>query len=262
MLCVHVARGAGAGRPDALHAPTHHMHVLELRGVFKRYRAGIPGCSAAIDALRGIDLFVRSGEIVGIAGPPGAGKTTLLLCAAGLLRPDAGTVSWFGASSIRPCRPAGTAYVTAGGVPYRFMTVREVLENHAILNRLEPATSASLVDGAIGTTGLAGLAAARVAELALGAMRRLALAQALLGAPRLWLIDDLHPDPDPGEAAVLSSILAALVAGGSTVLYASRDADAVAQVATRMLALSLGRIRGDVDPARGRNLHRVAERPH
>lgn len=72
--------------------------ALELRGVRKRFVAGVGGCLASADVLRGIDLDVDSSESVAIVGRPGAGKSTLLLCAAGLLSADAGTASWFGDS--------------------------------------------------------------------------------------------------------------------------------------------------------------------
>jgi ABC-type multidrug transport system ATPase subunit len=79
-------------RPHARPSPP----ALELRGVHKSYRAGIPGCLARADVLRGADLRVLPGEVVGIAGGVGAGKSTLLLCAAGLLRADRGMVARFG----------------------------------------------------------------------------------------------------------------------------------------------------------------------
>ena len=70
--------------------------VLQLRGVRKRFLAGVSGCLATADVLRGVDLDVDAGESVAIVGPAGSGKSTLLLCAAGLLRSDAGSISWFG----------------------------------------------------------------------------------------------------------------------------------------------------------------------
>lgn len=73
-------------------------HALRITGLYKAFRAGIPGCTAHAQVLRGATLLVQPGEIVGIAGSVGTGKTTLLLCAAGLLRPDAGHVSAFGRS--------------------------------------------------------------------------------------------------------------------------------------------------------------------
>ena len=70
--------------------------ALELRGVSKRFVVGTITCRGAVHALRSVDLTVRCGESVGILGGPGSGKSTLLLCAAGLLRPDVGELSWFG----------------------------------------------------------------------------------------------------------------------------------------------------------------------
>jgi len=70
--------------------------ALQLRGVRKRFVAGVSGCLASADVLRGIDLDVDAGESVAIVGPAGCGKSTLLLCAAGLLRSDSGTIAWFG----------------------------------------------------------------------------------------------------------------------------------------------------------------------
>jgi len=82
--------------------------ALHLRGVRKRFVAGVHGCLASVDVLRGIDLDLDPGESAAVIGAPGSGKSTLLLCAAGLLRTDAGTRSWFGDSA--PVTAAARAY--------------------------------------------------------------------------------------------------------------------------------------------------------
>lgn len=69
--------------------------ALELRAITKRYVAGAGSCSIRADVLRGIDLTVHGGESLAVIGAAASGKSTLLLCAAGLLRPDAGAVRWF-----------------------------------------------------------------------------------------------------------------------------------------------------------------------
>ena len=66
--------------------------ALEVRGLWKTYLVGIPGCSARVSVLCGVDLQVARGERVGILGRPASGKTTLLHCLAGLRRPDAGRI--------------------------------------------------------------------------------------------------------------------------------------------------------------------------
>ena len=66
--------------------------LLEMRGVVHVWRAGAGACSATVRSLRGVDLCVRAGEVVALAGAPGSGKTTLLLCAAGIACPESGEV--------------------------------------------------------------------------------------------------------------------------------------------------------------------------
>jgi ABC-type multidrug transport system ATPase subunit len=82
--------------------------ALEVSRLSKRFVAGCGSCLASAHALADVDLTVAEGESVALLGPSGSGKTTLLLCAAGLMAPDAGLVSWFGdadrAASVRRTR--------------------------------------------------------------------------------------------------------------------------------------------------------------
>lgn len=73
--------------------------ALEIRGLRKRFTVGYGSCLASAEVLRGIDLSVSPGDVLAIVGGVASGKSTLLLCAAGLLRADAGDVRWFGVSS-------------------------------------------------------------------------------------------------------------------------------------------------------------------
>src|SRR5262245_56258661 len=73
--------------------------ALSAHGVAKQFIAGGQGCRAQVVALRCASVVARRGEVIVLVGSPGAGKSTLLLCAAGLLRPDAGMLRWFGSSA-------------------------------------------------------------------------------------------------------------------------------------------------------------------
>ena len=104
--------------------PQHPL--LQLQDVAKTFRAGIAGCAAWVRVLEGVDLEVAAEECVVIQGSRGAGKSTLLLLAAGLLRPDRGTVRWRGES-------AGTA--TRCGVHYvlnREAAIAAVQARHSV----------------------------------------------------------------------------------------------------------------------------------
>ena len=70
--------------------------AVQVRGLRKSYIAGVGSCLATVEVLRDIELTLCAGEAVGIEGAPGCGKSTLLLCLAGLIRPDAGDIVWFG----------------------------------------------------------------------------------------------------------------------------------------------------------------------
>jgi putative ABC transport system ATP-binding protein len=82
--------------------------ALEVSRISKQFLAGCGSCLASAHALADVDLGVAEGESVALVGPRGSGKTTLLLCAAGLMAPDGGLVSWFGdsdrAASLRRVR--------------------------------------------------------------------------------------------------------------------------------------------------------------
>ena len=196
---------------------------LALRGISKSYSAGIRGCSATVHVLRDLDLDLSSSEIVALRAAPAAGKTTLLMCAAGLLRPDRGTVAWFGCPPRRDAAtPVGISYVSDRPFPYAFLSVREAVEYAAIVRDLPLADHASRVSEALELTNLAALAHRRVDELVGSQLSRLALASALLARPRLLLVDDLGSGCDAAAARDLIALLRFSAENGAGVLVAGR----------------------------------------
>ena len=224
--------------------------AVVIEKLVKRYRAGIAGCSAVVDALRGVDLAVAEGEVLGLLGPPAAGKSTLLLCIAGLLRPDQGTITWFERGHRAPMPPPGIAYAPERSVHYSFLTVRESLEYYATLQDIPGARGR--IEDAMHASALKGHAHRRVALLSRGMRQRLDIARALLSSPRLLLLDEPLADLDPGARRTSREILRTLAGQGVTLIIATRESFALEGVATRLVTLVGGRIRGSL-PMSGRS---------
>ena len=215
------------------------MHsALSIRDLHRSYRAGISGCSATVQALRGIELDVECGEIVAIVGERGAGKTTLLQCAAGQLRPDRGSVSWLGITGDLTCRPPGVVYVPEKAVYYSSLTVREALEYYATVTEVASTQRSLQVSEALRRCSLASEIERRIQSLTDGQLRRLGIAQALLASPRLLLVDS--GATDRGRAGEVAPVLTELASQGVGVVVAARTPESVRSYATRTLRLALG----------------------
>ena len=209
--------------------------VFEMRGVVKRFRAGVRGCSASVLALDGFDLIVRAGERVGVLGPAGSGKSTLILCAAGLARPDEGVVRWRGSARLADHR--GIALADDREALYAFLTVRETLDHYLTRHDLESVDRDTLVTRAIAMTGLAAAADCRLSLLPNGTRRRVSLAQAMLMDPWLLLVDGTIDALPRADAATVRAALVSVAAKGCAVVVSSRDAGALAGMVTRVVAI-------------------------
>lgn len=113
--------------------------LLLMGGVDKSFGAGVRGCSAEVRVLAGAALVVGAGEIVGVAGEPGSGKSTLLLCAAGRVRPERGSVAWYGLSAVA----AGVRAHTP-----RYLDLRDAFERREMVRALEAEAGLLLLDHA------------------------------------------------------------------------------------------------------------------
>jgi ABC-2 type transport system ATP-binding protein len=223
--------------------------ALSIHGLTKTYRSGVAGCSANVDALRGVDLEVDEGELLGVLGPNGAGKSTLLLCIAGLLKPDGGIIAWFGCERWPGGRPPGLAYAPERSMYHRFLSVRETLEFCATLHELAPAERSRRVADAIERVDLTAHAAKRISQLSRGMTQRLGIAQALIGQPRLLLLDETLSGLDPVAARDVRVLLRSLRDEGTTILLSSHDMLALEHLASRVVVMKDGRSHASFDPA-------------
>lgn len=217
--------------------------ALDLRDVTVRYGAHGGAHPPALDTAT---LVVAAGECIGIAGGPGSGTTTLLLAAAGLVGPDSGRVRWFGSHRWPEGR---AAYVPASADGHPYLSVRAWLDFAAAQVADMPGGAFPDVEAAIASAGLEEFASVRVGHLTRGVSARVALAGALLIAPRILLLDRPFDALSAGERVRFAQILGVLRRGGATVVVTSRDALALASIVPdRLYYLAGGRV-GSASPA-------------
>jgi ABC-2 type transport system ATP-binding protein len=216
--------------------------ALSVKGLNKTYHAGARSRAIAVPALRDVSVDVGVGEIVGLVGRPGAGKSTLLLCLAGLLKPDGGTINWFGEQLTGHHVPPGLAYVPQRAGYYSFLTVREALEYYATLHDLSTANRVAQVEAAMKEVCLHIHATRRVSTLSPSLVQRLGLAQSLIGSPRAMLLDEtlsgegLLFDPD------IVSVLTRLTRRGITIILAAPNPVELHRIAARIINIVEGRV--------------------
>jgi len=222
--------------------------ALSIQQLVKHYRAGPRGHSEIVRALDGVNITVDEGEIVGVTGARGAGKSTLLLCAAGLVRPDAGVIRWFGARVQPPAIPPGIAHVPQRSSYYSFLTLREALEYYATLHDLGTRDRAVQVDRAMREVALCDYATRRVGCLAPALLQRLGLAQALIGAPRALLLDETLSG-ELMNCVEVRAVLRRLAGCGVSILIAAEDAIRLGNLANRIVLLAAGRVNAPIETA-------------
>lgn len=192
--------------------------------------------------LGGVELRAEPGEVIAIAGPNGAGKSTLLRVAAGLLRPASGRSTVDGADSLKASRAGAVSWCGGGEAAFtRRLTLRAALVFHARILGLDAAETRDRIDGLATTFGIAEHLDARADQCSSGLRQRGAVVRALLGRPRVVLMDEPLRGVDAGSVLPLAAAMRTQLAGAA-VLWVSHDADELALVATRTLHLRDGRL--------------------
>lgn len=177
----------------------------------------------AVQALRGLSLGVRQGEIYGLLGPNGSGKTTFIRCLAGLVHPDAGSLRILDGPPRSAIAQGRVGYMTQAAALYAELSVEENLGFFAGLLGLEDARSR--IEEALRTVDLLDRRTSVVATLSGGMRQRASLAAALLHSPTLLLLDEPTVGIDPALRRDFWDHFRSLAAGGVTILVSSHVMD-------------------------------------
>ena len=228
------------------------MSIIEASGLARTFRSR----KRTVQAVRGVDLTVTDGEIVGFLGPNGAGKTTTLRMLTTLLRPTAGSATVAGADLLRD--PVGVrrriGYVpqaigqTMGGTSDQCLVIEEMLDQGA-LYRIGKADAARRAELLIGQLDLAGLEQRPVKTLSGGQRRRLEIALGLVHQPPLVFLDEPTTGLDPQSRSNLWGHIRRIRAElGTTVFLTTHYLEEADALCDRVLIIDHGVIVAEGTP--------------
>ena len=225
--------------PDTPHQ-VGTRNILEARGAAKRF--------GGLQALGGVDLDVREGEILGLVGPNGSGKTTLINVISGFYPLSGGTITVDGAEigNLPAHEIARRGVARTYQIPRPFVNM-SVLDNVAMAATFggPPRSAAEIRDEAlhwIGFTGLAGKEEALPAELNLHERKFLELARALSARPKLLLLDEVLSGLNPAEVDNAIRLVRAIRAQGATIVFVEHLMRAVVELSDRVAVLNEGKL--------------------
>ncbi|MEV8117793.1 ABC transporter ATP-binding protein [Streptomyces xiamenensis] len=224
-------------------APILTTHDLALTYTTKR---------GTVDAVRGIDMSVEPGEILGFLGPNGAGKSTTLRMLTTLLAPTRGTATVAGhdlATEQAAVRRA-IGYVAQSGGTDPHETVRDELTLQARLYRLTRAEAHARVAGLAEDLDLTDLLDRKCAALSGGQRRRLDIAMALTHRPRVLFLDEPTTGLDPGSRADLWNLIRRIRSeDGTTIFLTTHYLDEADALSDRLIVVDDGRVAAEGTPA-------------
>lgn len=207
--------------------------LLSVNGITKSFDG--------MQALAGVHLELRAGEILGLVGPNGSGKTTLINVISGVYKPDGGEVIYRG-QKIQGLAPHRLTHLGINRTfqvpkPFKIMSVRDNIRVAAIFG----GRGRSSVDDVLAQTGLTELAERAAETLNTSQQKQLDLARALATRPKLLLVDEIGAGQNPQELHATAERLLALRASGIALLVVEHLLKFLGQITTRVIVLNAGK---------------------
>jgi ABC-2 type transport system ATP-binding protein len=214
------------------------MNAIEASHVSKRY--------GRIQALGDVSFTIGKGEVIGLLGPNGAGKTTLMKILTGYLEPDEGEARIQGLDVIADplAAQARVGYLPESAPLYADMLVQEYLDTMAALRGVAPGQRREAILEAVRATGLTERLLSPIHTLSKGFRQRVGLAQAIVHAPDVLILDEPTTGLDPTQIAEIRTLIKRL-ADKSTVLLSTHILSEVEATCERVLVIMQGQLRAD-----------------
>lgn len=214
-------------------------HCINVSNLAVRY-VGKRG--NGVEAVRGLSFQVEEGEIVGFLGPNGAGKSSTLKALMGFVPVTSGECTVFGyaAGSVEARRLTG--YLPEVAMYYPYLTPIETLTLYGELQGLKGKALRREAEEILERVGLGKWIKTRNKKLSKGMLQRVGIAQALLGSPRLLVLDEVTSGLDPVGRQELRELLRSRQQQGATLFFSSHELNEVENLCDRILILDKGKL--------------------
>ncbi|WP_194765199.1 ABC transporter ATP-binding protein [Microbacterium sp. UFMG61] len=230
-----------AARP-ASDASNDDPVVLELRGVTRHFGSG----DSRVQAVAGVDLSIRRGEVVALLGPNGAGKTTTLDMLLGLTRPSTGTVQVLGVTPERATSSGAIGAVLQTGGLLGDLTVGETVH---LIASLYGAEAAARMPEVMARADLENLARRRMSKCSGGEQQRVKFALAMVSDPDILVLDEPTAGMDVTARRHFWDVMRADADAGRTIVFATHYLEEAEQFARRTVVMHRGAIVADAPTA-------------
>jgi ABC-2 type transport system ATP-binding protein len=216
--------------------------MIEVEGLRKTYRIGF--WRKPVQALRGVSFRVDEGDLYGFIGPNGAGKSTAIKILLGLLMPGEGRAMLMGKPAGTPESRAQVGFLPEHPYFYDYLTGWEFLSFYGRISGLSGSGLRRRIEEVMELAGVGeAWTGRRLRTYSKGMLQRMGLAQALLGKPRLVILDEPMSGLDPLGRRHVRNLLKRLHAEGVTVFYSSHVLSDVEALCTRLAMVVSGEIR-------------------
>ena len=212
--------------------------ALAVRNLTKVFP--VPFRRERVVAVRNLSLTVAPGQVYGLLGPNGSGKSTTMKCLLGLVTPSAGTTEIFGRDSQTVESREAVGFLPENPYFYKHLTGAETLRFFGRLCGLTGRSLRERIRELLALVGLETAADRRLGTYSKGMLQRIGLAQALVGAPRLLVLDEPTAGVDPRGSAEIKALILDCKARGITVLLCSHLLGQVQEVCDRVGILAGG----------------------
>lgn len=216
------------------------MYAVEIRGLTKHYR--VKKQKTPVEALKGLDLTVEQGEVIGFLGPNGAGKSTTIKCLMGLIRPTAGSASIMGHDISSPQARREVGYLPENPAFYDYLSAEEYLLFVGKVFCMEQEALRKRCEEALKMLELWEPRKRLIRTYSKGMVQRLGLAQVLIHDPAVYLLDEPMSGLDPLGRALVKEIILGLKKRGKCIFFSTHITDDIEKVCDRVAVINKGEL--------------------